>query len=140
MSKELDRLEYICKILKEKGIDIKWLFKEDYNDIKQALQRLESIDNAELSEALEELKKFTDLFDTRYNRFYINVYETIEQALLKSQEQEKVLEILFEKEVSIFQLKSCKNVNEYNDLKFKEENKLTEEEFDLVKRYLKWQD
>ena len=36
-SEAIKHLEFICKILKEKGIDIKWLFKEDYNAIKQAL-------------------------------------------------------------------------------------------------------
>lgn len=40
-SEALNRLEYICKILNEKRIDIKWLFKEDYNTIKQALLKIQ---------------------------------------------------------------------------------------------------
>lgn len=37
-SEALKSLEFICKILNEKMIiDIKWLFKHDYNIIKQAL-------------------------------------------------------------------------------------------------------
>ena len=39
-SEAMKHLDFICKILKEKRIDIKWLFKEDYNTIIQALQRL----------------------------------------------------------------------------------------------------
>ena len=39
-SEAIKHMEFICKILKEKRIDIKWLFKEDYNTIIQALQRL----------------------------------------------------------------------------------------------------
>lgn len=41
-SEAIKHLEYICKILKEKAIiDVKWVFKEDYNTIIQALQRLD---------------------------------------------------------------------------------------------------
>ena len=40
-SEAMKHMEFICKILKEKGIDIKWLFKEDYKIIMQALQRLD---------------------------------------------------------------------------------------------------
>ena len=59
------------------------------------------------------------------------------QALLKAQKEHKALEIIKEKTVSIFQLSCCKNVNEYNDLKFKFSEKLTEEEFNLLKAVLK---
>ena len=62
-SEALNGLEYICKILNEKRIDIKWLFKGDY--------------------------------------------DTIKQALLKAQEQEKVLNIIKEYQVDIWLLKQC---------------------------------
>ena len=39
-SEAIKHMEFICKILKEKGIDVKWVFKEDYKIIIQALQRL----------------------------------------------------------------------------------------------------
>lgn len=48
----------------------------------------------------------------------------------------KALEIIKEKEVSIFQLNCCKNVNEYNDLQFKKDKKLTQKEFELLKEML----
>ena len=54
--------------------------------IVQALQRLESIDNANPSEALEKL--LDGYSKGMAGRSY---YDTIKQALVKSQEQEKVL-------------------------------------------------
>ena len=40
-SEAIKHMEFICKILKEKGIDVKWVFKEDYKIIIHALQRLD---------------------------------------------------------------------------------------------------
>lgn len=60
----------------------------------------------------------------------------IKQALLRAQELEKVIYIINEKCVGIFQLTCCKNVDEYNDLKFVDYEKLTKEEFGLLKRYV----
>lgn len=66
---------------------------------------------------------------------------TVEDLLpYKCEQVEKTLnafEIIKEKTVSIFQLSCCKNVNEYNDLKFIVSEKLTEEEFNLLKEVLK---
>jgi len=59
----------------------------------------------------------------------------IKQALLKAQEQEKVLKVIKKKTVSIFQLGCCKNVYEYNDLKFNDNEKLTQEEFNTLKEW-----
>ena len=84
--------------------------KPYYELIKQALQRLEAIDNANPSEALEYLKKNSELFDeialenpTTYKDGTVieaYVYHCnsigIEQALLKAQEQEKVLKSILE--------------------------------------------
>ena len=78
-----------------------------------------------------------DLDEAKTKIINLNDYPIIKQALLKAQEQEKVLEIVKKKTVSIFQLGCCKNVNEYNDLKFIEFEKLTQEEFDLLKEVLK---
>lgn len=93
MSKELEALEFICKILKEKGIDIKWLFKEQYNTIKQ---RLESIDNSNPREALECLEElgthrieYREGFELGYTKTVpfksTKEYKSIQQALLKAQ-------------------------------------------------------
>ena len=92
MSKELEALEFICKILKEKGIDIKWLFKEQYN--------------------------------------------TIKQVLIKAQEQEKMLKIVFEKNVNTLLLELSENVDEYNK-RIVPNGQLTQEEFNSLKEVVK---
>ena len=40
-SEAMKHMEFICTILKEKRIDVKWIFKQDYEAIIQALQRLD---------------------------------------------------------------------------------------------------
>ena len=102
MNKELEALEFICKILKEKGIDIKWLFKEQYNTIKQALQRLEAIDNSNPSDAIEcvddinadlvSLPKHIEGSDDTFDDYLENIslkISIIKRTLLKYQEKEK---------------------------------------------------
>jgi hypothetical protein len=80
-----------------------------------------------------ELDEDTDFWEIR------NAHKTVEQALLKAQEQEKVLDIIFEKEVDLRDLKAYfkleRGLQEYNRHQYKE-NELTEEEFDLLKRWL----
>lgn len=144
MSKELEEFEEMynwiyCNTGTTYEDDVK--LDKIRKNVKSALQRLESIDNANPSEALECLERF---FNSRKiyepnNTFVfdcITRLNSIKQALIKAQEQEKVLEIIFKKTVGIFQLSCCKNVYEYNDLKFNDNEKLTEEEFDLLKRWL----
>ena len=95
-SEALVCLEYICKILNEKRIDIKWLFKEDYN--------------------------------------------TIKNALIKAEKSLKALEIIKEKECDVSWLKYCIKgnliVEAYNSGYPEYHEKLTEEEFNLLKEVL----
>jgi hypothetical protein len=42
-SEALECLEFICKILNEKRIDVKWLFKNEYTTIKQALLKQQEL-------------------------------------------------------------------------------------------------
>lgn len=59
----------------------------NYTTLKEALQRLEAIDNANPSEALECLEEMYEVScDSRKPEY--NLYETIKQALLKAQEQD----------------------------------------------------
>ena len=156
MSKEyLEALETLKDMLIGNGCNNSI---NDYVDnlilpINQALQRLESIDNANPSEALEGLKKNEELFDeiakenpTTYKDgtvieaylFMINTIK-IEQALQKAREQEKVLEIILEKNVNLEVLSISNDVNIYNkvitrySVWYKE---LTKEEFELLKKTL----
>ena len=111
--------------------------------LRNIKQHLESIDNANHSEALECLEKLMDSYNARS---WLNVrktekeeYNTIKQALIKAQEQEKVLEIIKEKGVDVGYLKTCKTLEEYNSNCWNDDEdfnkKITQEEFDLLKRY-----
>lgn len=159
MSKDLEALDYLTRGM------FPQFDTPQYKVVKQALQRLESIDNAKPSEALELLKETKRRyfnFEYGHTQQYIdhwkNLIKTldiIEQALLKSQEQEKeidrletkclniladniklesILKVIKEKNVMVYALKVSKTVDDYNDLVSTNEQ-LTEEEFDLLKRY-----
>ena len=43
-NKAMDSLEYICKILNKKRIDIKWLFKNDYNTIQRTIIKTQELE------------------------------------------------------------------------------------------------
>ena len=99
MSKVLESLERLAmpdelhiKECKKLGIGL----TEDYDVVEQALKRLESIDNANPSEALECLEKVSDYLNNVYD--YKEIIEevrkdiaTIKQALTKAQEPKKYL-------------------------------------------------
>ena len=112
--------------------------KKDYEFLKQALTELQAIKEAKPSKALEyleDIKKWVldniVLLDTDLTKF-----DTIEQALLKAQEQEKVLEIIKEKNVNIVILKVSENVEAYNvSIINYPKWQLTQEEFNLLKRW-----
>lgn len=118
-------------------------------------------------EALERLNQTINLAENFYDAPYEDKdlfaavqrdVDTIKQALIKAQEQEKVLEIIKEKEVDVHLLKACitcytDSLNAYNS-EIKKlysnhkdyQNKplsfylLTQEEFDILKEALKCQD
>lgn len=117
-------------------------YEEECNIIEKALQRLEAIDNAKPSEALDITNSYLKVFEEEKTDVLYDIesfkqdFISVKQALLKAQDQEKVLKIMFTKTVSIFQMSCCKNADEYNDLKFNDNEKLTKDEFDLLKRWL----
>ena len=59
-SEALNGLEFICKILNEKRIDVKWLFKKDYNTIKNALLKAQK--DRKALEIIKEKRVVCDLF------------------------------------------------------------------------------
>lgn len=96
MTKELEALKDLCEF-----VNYCDEANEDVGVIEQALQRLEQIDNANPSKAITELAniKNTLLSIDLYSKVFINddlfeSLENIKQALLKTQEQEKVLDEL----------------------------------------------
>ena len=156
MRKEyLEALENIKSLLKDDWVDSYW--KTYYETIKQALQRLESTENANPSEALGLVKRTCEIYvDSLKQRDLIGydiiekqineALDTIKQALVKSQEQEKVLEIILERHIDILNLEECierekmgnvaSALEYYNRYySFNISCELTQEEFELLKRH-----
>lgn len=139
MSKELDAFNRIMEIYGTTN-SLEGTY-DDFLAIKKALQRLEAIDNANLDEALEDLKELHKL------AYDIDVWKIedivqslhIKQALVKAQEQEKVLNIITKKNIDIFELKISKKVEEYNAVVKRPFDTLTQEEFKLLKEYFKYE-
>lgn len=130
------------------------------NAVKKRIDELyQSVDNAKPSEALKciDVLKEDGCITTLYQG---KALEIIKQALIKAQEQEKVLNealklngewaeelddkneilnIIKEKNVDIWLLKSCLTVEQYNFSITKMDNcnvfNLTKEEFELLKRW-----
>lgn len=109
------------------------------NKVESALHRLESIDNANPSEALEcldllakqiELDEDTDYWEIR------NAHKTVENALLKAQKEHKDLEII---KKFIWVEDGKLKCGRYADIEIEleEEDFESEEEFDLLKEVLK---
>lgn len=142
MSKELEALKKIE--FAEDDKERSDLFFTYAPEIEEALHRLESINNANSSEALECLENIRkDIYD--YYNEYLDDISIIKQALLKAQEQEKVLEILFEKKVNIYFISTISTYDEYLNSnahfqpnvvdymgEYHKEQVLTKEEFDLL--------
>lgn len=140
MNKELEHLKIIEDWANEHH-DSKEVWEHSI-PIQEALKRLKAIDNANLSEALELLRmiKFKSI-NAGYN-YGFGCWNKIEQTLIKAQEQKKVLEILFKKQVDLGWLWYCihecvNSLNEYNKKMPIEKFKLTEEEFDLLREAFK---
>ncbi len=114
MSKELEAFDRIMKTYGNTNS-----LEGTYNDfltIKQALQRLEQIENAKPSEVLDIINKIIDAID--YHKKQTNEENSVaciseetlvrfQQALTKAQEQEKVLEIIKERHIDILSLEEC---------------------------------
>ena len=143
MTKELEALHRIANANNHFKYDTLELMDKDFQIVQQGLLRLEAIDNAKPSEALEKL------FDTLvYSNNKIEAqkyYDTIKNYILKAQEQEKVLKIIFEKRVNFYDVYLFTKVENYNNIMitmfgYPKEFLLSKEEFDLLKRYFNEQD
>lgn len=169
MSKELEalkRMEYFVneemgiKTFNQSGWHIEGT--DDYQLVKEGLERLEAIDNANPSEALMFIQELLNISEMEKHFINLANYETrlnlvkTKQALIKKQEQEKVLNILkskkyipldrlnprfwndketYDETVNYeFYLWLCEDECEYV---VKEERKLTKNEFNSIKEMLK---
>lgn len=94
MSKELEALEIIGKLYLINDEQVKDWDKRDFNILKSALHRLESIDNSEPSEALEDLEALEQDIKDRVilaEDRQLKLCAVIKQALLKAQEPKHYL-------------------------------------------------
>ena len=121
MHKEyLEALDYVWNnyYTEELSEDEREQIENNLYIIEQALKRLESVDNANPSEALGLVKRTCEIYvDSLKQRDLIGydiiekqineALDTIKQALVKSQEQEKVLEIILERHIDILNLEEC---------------------------------
>lgn len=105
-----------------------------YNILKQYL---ESIDRADFSEVLECLKRMLGYASLDENEFekVADDYNTIRLALITAQEMKKALKLVFEKNINTLLLELAENVDEYNERIVLNNGKLTQEEFELLKRW-----
>ena len=70
------------------------------------------------------------------NKSITKVCDTIKSYIIIAEERKKVLDIIWEKNVDIKYFKKCKTVEKYNNYCDDTYKKfLTQEEFDLLKRY-----
>ena len=154
MSKELEAFMDILGILSAvTGCDVD-ADSEHIKIVKQALQRLESIDNAEPSEALKTLEVLNKIIspllepvlaeykDDLGDKITAN-YFALKQSLLKAEKELKALEIIKKKSVWVGRLKSLfrKYNNNLDVLRFYNANmwvdyQITKEEFNLLKEVL----
>lgn len=157
MSKEYsEALEKMCCATLEEDLSVRDIYENEYGIVEQALQRLEAIDNANPSEAMEELDKLERCADSirelpMSNWLDLAENETqLELEILKwvsnIKKALKVLNVIKEKNVDTYCLKTCISLEHYNsEMRLKNQNntysyeiwyELTEEEFDLLKRWL----
>ena len=99
-------------------------FGDELRTIKEALIELQ-----ELEEENEFLSSTITTVNKKYNSLMSNY-----------QEQKRVLEIVFEKNVDIIMIRMSETLDKYNRMIYKDNfnrKELTQEEFDLLKRYFK---
>ena len=120
--------------------------KEDHEQLLSWLKELQAIKESNPSEALKDLENlsyFKSIYDTELYVLDTEEFTNIKQALVKAQEQEKMLKIIFEKNVDILELRLLiKHHNDRMALKlynrqYKKEWQLTEEEFNTLKEMVK---
>lgn len=124
------------------GITVKDIVPFMCEKVEQSLHRLESIDNSNPSEALKDLERIgSDYFlgskDCLVKKIYEKEYNNIKQALLKAQEQEKILNIIKENPFILenyFKNKGLKNQEDYDKKYFW--GTITEDEAIKVQRWL----
>ena len=92
---------------------------------KTVLERFKEIEDLEVAD--EQGKTVKDILPY--------FCENVETALVKTEKEHSALEIIKEKNVNIYQIKYMETLDDYNSVRG-EEDRLTEEEFNLLKEVL----
>ena len=118
-------------------------FEDDCKLVENALQEFDDIKNAKPSEAMKIINKM--LYGIEEFEF-VNLemvltrdLEKVKQALLKAQEQEKVLNIIKEKNVDLDEIRANATVKGYNSNIPYYRQSLIDEEFRLVKEWMRYE-
>ena len=107
-------------------------FEDDCKLVDDALERLEEIDNANPSTALELVYLIEDHF--AYTVPYEDWIKDIEKYILKAQKEHRALEIIKGKEVNMQVFNQCEDAETYNKVYIKQKDRqLTGEEFETLK-------
>lgn len=104
MSKELEPIEALDKLLD--GYSRGMAGRSYYDIVREALERLEAIKNANPSEALEAFGRITLHTEYDNDSHYDGLHfeddcKLVDKALLKAEKEHKALEIIKEKNVSV---------------------------------------
>ena len=99
---------------------------------------------SEALECLEEIAKAPTfmggnpkyLYHTKSEIPFMEDINTIKQALIKAEKDKRFKEIVVRKDVDILSLKISRNVKDYNIQSEFSKDKLTEEEFELLKEMI----
>ena len=112
-SKEMEALHLIAKKVELADNDDYWEVRNAYATVEQSLTELQQIKSAEPTKALECLKTLGELrggsfdFNTRLKVRFEEEFDTIKQALLKAQENDKVLDVIISKNVDATSFKGA---------------------------------
>ena len=149
MSKEYiddEAIKRIEKIAQQESIDKKRCGANVEKVIIDEFAPSKAIDNANPSEAMNCLERIDKEYATIGYEDFNTCYKTIQQTLLKAQEQEKVLEIIKKKKIDVNNFQTSLMVMSNFTYRYYINNSrdyhtcimfelLTEEEFNLLKRY-----
>ena len=121
ITKELDKVKKIRDMVLYNADGYATLPNEEVNLLiaiaNQSLQRLESIDNAEPSEALECLEWLSHELKTYYEHLYITLRDTREELISKKKKANEHLEVIKQ---ALLKAQEPKHYLKWEDLEFKD--------------------
>ena len=137
-----DYSELTNKIYVQLSPELSQEFHNMLQDMAKEISRLYEIENAKPSEALEGLKHIKKYYVPQpCSAKTYDYLDTIKQALIKAQEQEKVISLIWNKRLDMWHIADL--LDQTYDMylafckseKYADDYILTQDEFELLKRY-----